>query len=154
MPLQYLLLHLLSDVFFFFTIRLFYLLPLFCLTSVLWISMLAQLMGFFQPLLSPPTPNRQAGRRRERGKQGGRLNIKCDECLSMEKLYGMSLTLIKTICFWGADRLLSHVLMSTDSLTLMTPLIRPSYGGDFGNVSGLLQRWRSLRRRMSGLLEF
>lgn len=60
-------------------------------------------------------------RERERGKQGGRVNITCDECLSTERLYGMSLTLIKTICFLGATHLLSHAPMSTDSLTLMTP---------------------------------
>lgn len=88
----------------------------------LLVSMLVQpllFLFFFSAFTC--TSNCQTGRERKRGKQGGRVNITCDECLSMERLYGMSLTLIKTICFLGAARLLSHAPMSTDSLTLMTP---------------------------------
>ena len=93
----------------------------------LLVSMLVQPLScffFWQPLHAPQK-GRERERKREREKEetreGGRVGIACDECLSTERLYRMSLTLIKTICFLGAARLLSHAPMSTDSLTLMTP---------------------------------
>lgn len=57
----------------------------------------------------------------EESEPGRRVDIKCDECLSTEKAAWNVLDFNQNYLFLGAARLLSHALMSTDILTLITP---------------------------------
>ena len=68
------------------------------------VSVLAQ-RSLSQAAITPL--DRHRGGRMGGERRRGEGSIKRDECLSTEKLHGMSLTLIKTICFWAAGAVVS-----------------------------------------------